>query len=87
LKPEHREYVLERSTRHTKSITRIIKAGISDGSISSPNPIASCDALLGALNWIPKWYRPDSNLSSEDIATAFIHTFTRGLKTRQEPAR
>jgi AcrR family transcriptional regulator len=82
LKPKHREYVLERSTRHTKSITRIIRAGISDGSISSPNPIASCDALLGALNWIPKWYRPDSNLSSEDIANAFIHTFTQGLKTR-----
>ena len=82
LKPDHREYVLERSTRHTKKITRLIEAGIADGTMSSPNPIASCDALLGALNWIPKWYRPDSNLSSEDIAEAFIHTFVHGLGRR-----
>jgi len=82
LKPDHRDYVLERSTRHTKKITRLIKAGIADGTVSSPNPIASCDALLGALNWIPKWYRPESNLSSKDIAEAFIHTFSRGLATR-----
>jgi AcrR family transcriptional regulator len=82
LKPTHRDYVLERSTRHTKKITRLIKAGIADGTMSSPNPIASCDALLGALNWIPKWYRPDSNLSSKDIADAFIHTFSCGLATR-----
>jgi len=82
LKPTHRESVLERSTRHTKKITRLIKAGISDGTISSPNPIASCNALLGALNWIPKWYRPDSNLQSGDIADAFVHTFTQGLKSR-----
>ncbi|TFG69675.1 MAG: TetR/AcrR family transcriptional regulator [Anaerolineales bacterium] len=82
LKPEHRAYILNRSTRHTKEITRLIKSGIADGSMSSPNPIASCDAILGALNWIPKWYKPDSNLSSKDIADAFIHTFTQGLTTR-----
>jgi AcrR family transcriptional regulator len=82
LKPEHRDYVMKRSTRHTKKITQLIKDGISDGSISSPNPIASCDALLGALNWTPKWYRPESNLSASDIADAFIHTFTQGLKKR-----
>jgi len=82
LKPKHREYILERSTRHTKKITRLIRSGMTDGSISSPNPIASCDALLGALNWIPKWYKPDSNLGSTDIADAFIHTFTQGLMTR-----
>ncbi len=82
LNPEHRDYVMERSTRHTKKITRLIKAGISDGSITSPNPMASCDALLGALNWTPKWYRPESNLSARDISDAFTHTFTLGLKAR-----
>ena len=82
LKPKNREYVLKRSTSHTKKVTGLIQDGIADGSISSPNPIASCDALLGALNWIPKWYRPGSNLSSDDIADAFIHTFTLGLQPR-----
>ncbi len=82
LKPENRETVLKRSTSHTKKVTGLIKAGVDDGSFSTPNPIATCDALLGALNWIPKWYRPGPNLNSSDIADAFVHTFTHGLKVR-----
>jgi len=82
LKPNNRELILKRATSHSKKVTGLIEQGIADGSISSPHPIASCDALLGALNWIPKWYRPGSNLGSKDIADAFIHTFTLGLKPR-----
>lgn len=82
LSPEHRELVLRRATAHSKRITRIITAGIKDGTMASPNPIASCDAILGALNWIPKWYRPNSDLTSEEISDAFVYTFTRGLKIR-----
>ena len=80
LNEEHREYVLARATKHSKRITRLIKAGIKDGTMSSPNPIASCDAILGALNWVPKWYKPDSKLSYEEIADAFVHTLISGLK-------
>jgi len=82
LSPEHRELVLRRATAHSKKITRIIMAGISEGTMASPNPIASCDAILGALNWIPKWYRPKSGMTSQEISDTFIYTFTQGLKTR-----
>ena len=82
LSPEHRKYVLKRATDHSKRITSLIEAGIKDGSMSSPNAIASSDAILGALNWIPKWYKPDSKLSEEQIADAFVHTLTQGLKVR-----
>lgn len=82
LEPEHREYVLERATEHSKRITRLIEAGIKDGTMSSPNPIASCDAILGALNWVPKWYKPDCKLSYEQIADAFVHTLCNGVKVR-----
>ena len=80
--PKHRGPVLKRATQHSKRITRLIEEGIDDGSLSSPNPIASCDVILGALNWIPKWYRPDSALAEEQIADAFVHTLTQGIKTR-----
>ena len=82
LAPEHREYVLQRATEHSKRITRLIKQGVEDGSMSSPNPIATCDAILGALNWIPKWYKPESSLTEQQIADAFVHTLTLGVKTR-----
>lgn len=82
LEPDHREYVLKRATEHSKKITRLIESGIENGTMSSPNPIASCDAILGALNWIPKWYKPESSLSEAQIVEAFVHTLTQGLKIR-----
>lgn len=82
LAPKHRDYVLQRATEHSRRITRLIEQGVEDGSMTSPNPIASCDAILGALNWIPKWYKPESNLTGEQIADAFAHTLTLGVKAR-----
>ena len=82
LEPEHRDYVLNRATEHSKRITHLIKSGIEDGTMSTPNPIASCDVILGALNWIPKWYKADSSLSEEQIIEAFVHTLTQGLRIR-----
>jgi AcrR family transcriptional regulator len=82
LSPEHRAHVLQRATAHSRKITHIITAGINGGTMTSPNPIASCDAILGALNWVPKWYRPDQGLTGAQIADAFVHIFTRGLQLR-----
>jgi len=82
LNEKHRTYILERARQHTRNVTALISAGIEQGMLSSPNAKASCDALLGALNWIPKWYRPDTEMSANDIADAFVHTFIRGLEAR-----
>lgn len=82
LAPEHRDDILQRATDHSKRITRLIELGVEDGSMASPNPIASCDAILGALNWIPKWYKPESSLTGKQIADAFVHTLTLGVKAR-----
>lgn len=82
LKPEHQKLVLNRSRRHTKRITQLLISGIKEGSMASDNPVITCDAILGALNWTPKWFKPDSNITSEQIADSFIQTFTVGLQPR-----
>lgn len=38
--------------------------------------------LLGALNWIPVWYRPGKALAAEDVARAFVRNFRAGLDPR-----
>ena len=82
LKAEHQKYVLDRSTKHTKRITKLLKEGIKEGSMATDDPAITSDAILGALNWLPKWYRADAGISGEQIADSFIQTFTMGLKTR-----
>lgn len=82
LKPKHRDHILQHSRLLNKRFTALIEEGVQKGSIYSTNPVATSDAILGAVNWIPKWYRPNSSLNQDDIATAFIETFTLGLSPR-----
>ena len=83
LKPEHQKSIRARSSKHTKRITQLLIDGKKEGSIAgTPNPVIACDALLGALNWTPKWFKKDSGMSGEEIAETFVHTFTQGLLPR-----
>ena len=85
LKPEHQKYILDRSTKHTKKVTKLLTDGIKEGTIYCSNPIISSDAILGALNWTPKWFKPESGITSTQIADSFIETFTSGLQPRTPP--
>jgi AcrR family transcriptional regulator len=46
---------------------------------SSPvTPRAAAFALLGMINWIYQWYRPEGALAGEDIVRQFTEIFFRG---------
>ncbi len=75
-----------------QGIRRLLRAGIEDGSIERLRPEVTAFALAGALNWIAHWYRADQPLSADEIASAFVQFFERGLLPRPrlplpEPAR
>jgi hypothetical protein len=40
---------------------------------------------LGAINWVPKWYRPGGEWQSGQIASSLVELITRALAA--EPAR
>jgi len=82
LKPEHREEIVVRARAHTKKIVKLIEDGVKEGSIVSSNPLVTADAVLGALNWIPKWYKKDADMPAEMIAESFVQTFTAGIAAK-----
>lgn len=82
LKPEHQKTIRSRSSAHTKRITQLLTDGVKEGSIVADDPAITCDAILGALNWTPKWFKPDAGPDGRQIAEAFVQTFTRGLLPR-----
>jgi AcrR family transcriptional regulator len=43
--------------------------------------------LLGALNWIPVWYRPNSGLAVEEVARQFVRNFRAGLQPLRRKAK
>lgn len=83
LKPEHREEILRLSRKHGADFEALLERGIEDGSIEPCDIRMTGNAIMGALNWIPKWYRPDKS-SAENIVRDFPTTLVRGLAAARE---
>ena len=48
------------------------------GSTSQVTPRAAAFALLGMINWIYQWYKPDGELQSDAIVRQYTDIFFRG---------
>lgn len=78
LNEEHREEILDVSRRHSRRFEKLLQAGIDDGSIVPCDVRMTGNAIMGALNWIPKWYRGDAE-TAEQLTELYPETLTRGL--------
>lgn len=78
LKPEHREEVLQLSRTHSKNFEAVLKDGIRDGSIADCNVRMTGNAIMGSINWIPKWYHGDPE-QGEKLVNEFPEILARGL--------
>ena len=43
------------------------------------DPKLTAFAILGALNWMARWYKAGGGASSDDVGEAFADVFLRGL--------
>ncbi|MGB5246083.1 MAG: TetR/AcrR family transcriptional regulator [Woeseia sp.] len=78
LKPEHREEILALSRKHSRAFEDILARGIADGSIAECDVRMTGNAIMGAINWIPKWFHGSSAVAGEVLA-GFPDILTRGL--------
>jgi len=78
LKPEHRDEVLELSRQHSKNFEDILEAGIVDGSIAACDVRMTGNAIMGSINWIPKWFH-GGEVAADNVIAGFPDVLTRGL--------
>jgi AcrR family transcriptional regulator len=78
LEPEHREEVLELSRRHSSAFEAMLERGIEDGSIADCDVRMTGNAIMGSINWIPKWYHGDEQMAARIVAE-FPDILSRGL--------
>ncbi len=62
------------------AIRGYVEEGIRDGSVQPCNTKLASFALAGAVNWIGTWYRPEGELSPDEIAAEFATLLTQGLR-------
>lgn len=57
---------------------QILQEGMQDGTFRNGDVAMSTQALLGMVNWMTRWYRPEGRLSVEEIAETFADLFLCG---------
>ena len=76
---QRRRYVALRD-RVEAGVRKLIQEGVARKQFRPvPVPLAGF-AILGSINWMPKWHRPDGALSARGVADTFVDFFIRGLK-------
>ncbi|MDH3532839.1 MAG: TetR/AcrR family transcriptional regulator [Gammaproteobacteria bacterium] len=79
LKPGHRDEVLELSRTHSSNFEAILQRGIADGSIGPCDVRMTGNAIMGSINWIPKWFHGDAKVARR-ILDEFPGILSRALR-------
>jgi AcrR family transcriptional regulator len=82
LTPEHRSQAIERRDEFDRGLRRILQQGIDSGGFGAVNAKLMSFAILGAINWIPRWYNPEGPSTTQEIADQFADFVIGGLRNR-----
>jgi AcrR family transcriptional regulator len=80
LSPAHLRTVIVRRDRFDKGMREVLKEGIRSGTFVYADAKLLSFAILGAVNWIPRWYSPNGPSTSEEIADKFADYLIAGLR-------
>ena len=76
-----REIIAARD-KYERALRRMIQDGMAAGDFRPTNPKTAVFAILGAINWIARWYRPDGALHADELGTEFADHLLGGLTCR-----
>jgi TetR/AcrR family transcriptional regulator len=79
LSAERQRDVIAGRDRYERALRRIVAQGISDGEFRPVNPKTAVFAILGSINWIARWYRPEGALHSAELGLEFAEHLVGGL--------
>ncbi|MEQ8347726.1 MAG: TetR/AcrR family transcriptional regulator [Sneathiellaceae bacterium] len=82
LSEAQRAEVKQRSRAVDHMLQGFIRDGMADGSIAARDPKIAEFFLIGAMNWLPRWYRPGGRYSSAELAEIFLGLTLDGLRAR-----
>jgi AcrR family transcriptional regulator len=80
LSPAHLRTVIARRDRFDKGMREVLKEGIRSGTFIYADAKLISFAILGAVNWIPRWYSPEGPSTSQEIADRFADYLIAGLR-------
>lgn len=82
LSHERQTEVIAARDRYELELRRTIDQGSRGGEFRAMNSKVAVFAILGAINWIARWYRPEGSLHAEEIGAGFADHLIGGLIRR-----
>ena len=79
LGPRWRRAVQARRDEYERAFREILEEGIAAGVFRPTDSKVSALAILGAVNWTVKWFRPDGGKSAREIGRECAELLVRGL--------
>ena len=80
LSPALLKKVIARRDRFDRGLRAIVQEGIAEGSFAPVDAKLVSFAIMGAVNWIPKWFNPEGRASSEQVGRTFADFLIAGLR-------
>jgi len=74
-----RRRVQDRRDAYERAFREIIEEGMATGIFRPTDPKVSAMAILGAVNWTVKWFRPDGGKTAREIGRECAELLVRGL--------
>jgi TetR/AcrR family transcriptional regulator len=72
--------IVQKRDRYERGVREMIAQGQRAGQVRPGDPKLQAFALLGAVNWVARWYRPGPGQSDkEEIIASFQQQLLRGL--------
>jgi len=83
LSPRRLRKVIAKRDRFDRGLRAIVREGMDARAFAAGDPKLAVFAILGAVNWIPRWYDPRGPAGSAQIGDAFAALVLDGLRKRR----
>ena len=71
--------MIRKRDRYERAVRSLVAEGVARGEFAQCDAALVTRAMLGAVNWTARWYRPDGPLSAAQIANAIADYLVKGL--------
>lgn len=86
LSPAGYREIVRRRDEYERQVRKVVEDGIASEVFVPCDPKMMGFAILGAVTWIPKWYRQGGKLLPKEIARILSTYLVRGLQKTPTPA-
>ncbi len=82
LSPERQNEVIRARDKYERGLRKIIDGGVQAGEFRPLDSKIAVFAILGAINWIARWYNPDGAVQAPELGNQFADYLVGGLLSR-----